>query len=591
MSARSGLKRPQSGQAIVMFTMLVATVMVPMVGLAIDGGRAYLVRLKISSAVDGGALAAGRLLGTGTGASQQLANAQATAAQFVKANFPSNFFGASIAAGSPSVCVDPGTDSSDPCHVGNGGTVNTYKVRTVSVTASATMNTFFMGILGMPKVTVSATGLAQRRDVRVVLVIDRSSSMAGYFTGINQTPPSIQDMALQFVNSFSGSSDFGGRDQVGLVVFGGSGIVAYPARSIANDYTNYTTYKPPDNNFKTNSSGNIPGYIAEIQSGSNTGTAEALYLAYMALRADAATNTSLGSQLNVIVLLTDGLPNGITAFANDPSQSKNYMMASSSGCTDLGRGSSSASPLVSKSNTNMIGWFAQHNGFAIDNNGAFGLNDPMMAYAQSTSYTGKGDDINAWLKNAGEAVAPQMTPTSTCGSPMIGTMAKFPLHDAYGNYTDLTQVPAVNGLTMPTTPSGGPLYKLGSLYSNQCKSSTYNAAQTSNSCQIGLASWQATAHQAWKIWNQIVWNGATQSNIQDPGPNMSEPVIFTIGFNHPTTNIEPPDMTLLQLIANDPNSPVSFSNRINGQAFLASDANAVGAAFQQIASVILRLAR
>jgi len=50
-------------------------------------------------------------------------------------------------------------------------------------------------------------------------------------------------------------------------------------------------------------------------------------------------------------------------------------------------------------------------------------------------------------------------------------------------------------------------------------------------------------------------------------------------------------MTLLQIIANDANAPVSFSSRIKGQAFLASDANAVDAAFQQIASEILRLSR
>ncbi len=590
MRVGSTSKKSQKGQAIVLFTMMVATVLVPVVGLAIDGGRAYLVRLKLSSAVDAGAIAAGLTLNSGSTAALQLANAQATAAQFVSANFPSNFFGASI-AGSPNVCIDPGNDSSNPCNIPTSGTVTTYKVKTVSVSATAQMQTFFMGILGMPTVSVASSGLAQRRDVRVVLAIDRSSSMAGYFTGINQTPPSIQDMARQFVNSFSGSTDFGGRDQVGLVVFGGSAIVAYPARNINTDYTSYTTFTPPDNNFKVNANGNIPGYIAEIVDASNTGTAEALYLSYMTLRADAATNSDLSGQLNVIVLFTDGLPNGVTAFANDPTQSTNYMMTSGSGCTDLGRGSSSASPLVSKSNTNMIGWFAQHGGFAVDSGGAWGLHDPMNAYANSSSYTGQGDDINAWLQDTGtEPVMPQMT-GSNCGNPMQGTMAQFPLHDIYGNYTDLTQIPAANGLSFPAGPSGEPLYKLGSLYANQCQSSTYNATLTQNSCQIGLASWQAAAHQAWKIWNQIVWNKATQTNIPDPGPNLSQPVIFTVGFNHPTSNIESPDMVLLQMIANDPSSPVPFSNRINGQAFLASDAGAIGAAFQQIEAEILRLSR
>jgi Flp pilus assembly protein TadG len=597
MRAQSRLrKRSQGGQAIVLFTLMVSTVLIPITGLAIDGGRGYLVRLKLSSAVDGGALAAARLLGTGSNATVQLANAKATATQFVAANFPSSFFGANL-AGTPYVCIDPGTDNSDPCNVGNGKSVATYKMRTVLVTASAAMPTLFMRILGMPTSTVASRGLASRRDVRVILVMDRSSSMSSYYTGINQTPPSIQDTALKFVNGFSGSGDLGGRDEVGLVVFGGSGIVAYPPRDITKDYTDYTKFTPPDNNFKL--SGNIPKYITDLKSGSNTGTAEALYLAYMTLRADAATNTDLSTKLNVIVLFTDGLPNGVTAFANDPSVPQYSMMKSSSNCTDLatGKGSWTTSPLVSGSNTNMIGWFAQWNGFKNQDDAAHGLFPPMMAYAcngascgNNTGFTGKGDDIDAYMKYGGadspSAGINQMTPASTCGSTMNGSMASFPDRDLYGNYTDLSKVPAV-----PTGPGGVPLYQLGDLYKNQCGSTGYSATSTKNNCQIGLASWQATAHQAWKIWNQILWDKTAQTNKADPAANLSQPVIFTIGFDHSGGTIEPPDMTLLKMIANDPSSPVSFSSRVKGQAFRATDPNAVDNAFSQIASQILRLSQ
>src|SRR5205085_1009029 len=120
MRVRTTSKKAQSGQAIIMFTLMVSSVLIPIVGLAIDGGRGYLVRLKLSSAVDGGALAAARLLGSGSNATQQAAYADATAKKFVTANFPAKFFGADI-SGTPNVCVDPGNDSSDPCHVGNGG--------------------------------------------------------------------------------------------------------------------------------------------------------------------------------------------------------------------------------------------------------------------------------------------------------------------------------------------------------------------------------------------------------------------------------------------------------------------------------------
>jgi hypothetical protein len=218
----------------------------------------------------------------------------------------------------------------------------------------------------------------------------------------------------------------------------------------------------------------------------------------------------------------------------------------------------------------------------------------MMAYAYSSSYTGKGDDIDAYMKNGGaddSAAIGQMTPTSTCGSPMKGSMNRFPDHDLYGNYTDLSIAPAVGGATPPTGPSGQALYKIGDLYKNQCASSTYDATKTTNSCQIGLASWQAAAHQGWKIWNQILWDKTTQTNKVDPAANLSQPVIFTIGFDHSASGGEAPDMTLLQMIANDPASPVSFSTRVKGQAFLAKDPNAVDNAFQQIASQILRLSQ
>ena len=573
-----------------MITLMLSSLLLPVVGLAIDGGRAYLVRIKLSTAVDGASLAAGRLLGTPPGAtvSTQTTYATDTAQQFLAANFPSGFYGAQL-VGSGTVCVDPGSDNTDPCNVGNGGQVQTYKIRTVSVSASAQMPTFFMRLLRFPTVTVNAIGVAQRRDVRVVVVVDRSSSMSSFYTanGIGSNPPGIQDMIWNFVNSFSGANEIGGRDEVGLVVFGGSGIVAYPTRNIANDYTDYTKFLPPDNNFKTRTK----AIINEIHSESNTGTAEALYLAYMTLRADAATNSDLGTKLNVIVLFTDGLPNGVTAFANDKNLTtkygKNFMISSGGGCIDLGKGAYST-PLVSGSNKNLIGWFSQHNGFANSNYNAYGLFEPMMAYAQN-GHTGTAD-IDDWMTHS-EPDSPQWAnPNCTASDTMpVGTMVKFPDYDLYGNYTNLDNVVAVNGMTPPKGSSGQKLYTLGSLYSNQCGGSSYSPTSTSNPCQIGLASWQATVHQAWKIWNQIVWNKATQTNIPDPAVNLSSPVIFTIGFDDSSS--EQPDLKMLQLIANDPNSPAQFSTRVNGKAYLAGDVNAVGTAFEQIRSEILRLSQ
>jgi hypothetical protein len=165
-----------------------------------------------------------------------------------------------------------------------------------------------------------------------------------------------------------------------------------------------------------------------------------------------------------------------------------------------------------------------------------------MAYSQSNTFNGHGDDVDAWMKNPGDDSAntlplsnpsypsstiSQMTGTN-CSSPISGTMAKFPDHDLFGNYTNLdgTVLPAVNGARPPLGPTGERLYVLGDLYNNQCGRTQYNAFATSNSCQIGLASWQATAP-----------SGLEDLESDHLGQDYDHHLIPPGG--------EPPDMTLL----------------------------------------------
>ena len=136
-----------------MFTLMVSTVLIPMVGLAIDGGRGYLVRLKLSSAVDGGALAAARLLGTGSNARSNCLMRRPPPSSLWPRTSRQNSSAQAWSVPRTSASI-PGKTTRDPCHVGNGTAVSTYKMRTVLVTATAQMPTFFMGIIGMPTVTV-----------------------------------------------------------------------------------------------------------------------------------------------------------------------------------------------------------------------------------------------------------------------------------------------------------------------------------------------------------------------------------------------------------------------------------------------------
>ncbi len=165
-------------------------------------------------------------------------------------------------------------------------------------------------------------------------------------------------------------------------------------------------------------------------------------------------------------------------------------------------------------------------------------------------------------------------------------MTRFPDHDLFGSWTNLDGVPAM--------PTGGKthLYAVGDLYKNpgQCNANGFDSKKPTDACQMSLASWQAAAHQAWKIWNQIIWDQKTQTNIPDPGTYLASPMIFTIGFDNGDSN-DKADHTLLRMIANDLTSPAPFSDRVNGKYHYADGPTAVDYAFPQISSQILRLSQ
>src|SRR6185369_11133980 len=101
------------------------TVLLLGTGIAVDSGRAYVVKAQLSKAVDGAALAAARSLNSGS--------PSAEAAQIFKANFPPGYMGTDA--------------SSDPTAAANFFTssVNAATgVNTVTVTASTTLPTTFM---------------------------------------------------------------------------------------------------------------------------------------------------------------------------------------------------------------------------------------------------------------------------------------------------------------------------------------------------------------------------------------------------------------------------------------------------------------
>jgi Flp pilus assembly protein TadG len=253
----------------VMLVCVLLLVIVPMIGLAIDGGIVYFLKGQLQQAVDASALAGARSLSSGLTIQAQITSATNTANQYFKANFPDSFWATSVTTFNAAITEDP----------------NNSHTRYVTVNSTVASPLYFLRLIGMTTANIGASAQAKRRDVNVMLVLDRSGSMgtAGAMT------PMIQ-AAISFVNQFAP-----GRDKIGLVSFGGT-------------YYNV----PPTTNFQPS----IVNTLNSLTSYGSTGTAQALWVAYQDL---ATIPNGLGQPtgepgaLNAILFFTDGEPNDITA--------------------------------------------------------------------------------------------------------------------------------------------------------------------------------------------------------------------------------------------------------------------------------------
>ena len=131
------------------------TVLLLFVGIAIDSGIGYGVKAKLSSAVDAAALAAGKALGQPGTDAGRIENAKSTARKFFAANFPDGYLRATPTMQDPVIVHDQTT-----------GQWN------ISVTASATVPTFFLRLSDQTTFTAQSEAAATRRDLDMAFVID-----------------------------------------------------------------------------------------------------------------------------------------------------------------------------------------------------------------------------------------------------------------------------------------------------------------------------------------------------------------------------------------------------------------------------------
>jgi Flp pilus assembly protein TadG len=262
----SGMSSKEKG-IVLPLTALFLVFMIPMIGLAVDAGVLYVLKAKVQTSADAAAIAAARCLNVGLTLAAQETTAKNRALAFFEANFKSGSYGTKNQSVVP-VVAETG-----------------FRTRTVTVTGSFDAPQYFMRFLGYNTTRVAAEGKASRRDVNLIIVLDRSGSMSDTSTN-GQPCTTMRTSSTNFVNMFAE-----GRDRLSMILYGASYYAAFP----------------PSMNFKTGT-GNLVSKIASITCGGNTSTAMALWQGYQQL----ITINEPGA-LNLIVLFTDGYPNGVTA--------------------------------------------------------------------------------------------------------------------------------------------------------------------------------------------------------------------------------------------------------------------------------------
>jgi Flp pilus assembly protein TadG len=237
------------------YTAVIMTGLLLFSGLAVDSGRAYMVKVQLSKAVDGAALGAARNFNSG--------NPTAEATRIFNLNFPSGALGTTSVTG-PSVSVS--TDTA-------------LGINIVNVSASAAVPTTFMRLANFQQVVVASSAQATRRMVDLSLVLDVSSSIGSKWT-------TVAGATRAFVDSFDQA-----HDRLSLITFSNGGKVIDPM--------------PSGRGFdKARLKSDVPNTLP----GGSTLMVEGLYHGWDELRSVAPGSQS---SLRIIVLFTDGASNGV----------------------------------------------------------------------------------------------------------------------------------------------------------------------------------------------------------------------------------------------------------------------------------------
>jgi len=455
MSIHHG-KRGESGTAL--FVTIIATVwlIVPIAGLAVDTGSVYVTMARLQAAVDGASLAAARALSVGSTTQAQASSAEQNAVNWFYANFqPGNWGTTNTQMNTMAPYVSVFDDPVNP------------HLQHVNVMATTNAKTYFMQYLGFTTVPLTAYGYATRRDVAIMMVVDRSGSMCyvgavnpGFCSGTSATPcGSMVTAAHIFTGQFAE-----GRDALGMVSFADNAYV----------------HSAPVTNFQTvlgytNTSGSGTGAIDTLECAGGTNMGSAVSLAYNELY-----KLNEPGALNVIMFETDGLPNTVTVNLWDGTSAG---LQNSSVCTDRngvtmnhgGFGSASAIPYWQGNATtpsHSMGTGSFTGDIPAGMVGALGGFDPPTSttydFLFSSWTTVKTNYFNEYPTGT-YALLTDETPTGSCmqESYPSADLSWIPESDVYGNN--------INTTYKAVTTSGGHITPLNM---NQIRNAAFNAADS-----------------------------------------------------------------------------------------------------------------
>ena len=192
------LIRDRSGSIIPLLAVGIF-VLVASVGLATDAARGYMVKARLSQALDAAALAGGRVMFS--------PNRDADIVMYFNSNFPDGFMGATVTG--PSISV-------------------TQNDKVITLAASAQIDTTFMRVLGFETLDVAASTEVTRQNqiLDVVLAIDMSGSMGGGGVGGGTRIAAARNAANILVDVLFGGAGTNDLLKIGVVPWNGKVNVA-----------------------------------------------------------------------------------------------------------------------------------------------------------------------------------------------------------------------------------------------------------------------------------------------------------------------------------------------------------------------------